>query len=92
MAKKMLLLALLLLLITVGMVAAQSSTNFIVQRFVLAGGGSAQSANYGVSSVIGQPATDTASSPNFKVSAGFLYPIGQSPAYGRKIWLPVIVR
>ena len=59
MQRKLVLLVLVLLLISVGIVVAQSSANFIVQRFVVAGGGSADSANYALTSVIGQPVWET---------------------------------
>ena len=85
MQRKLLLFALVLLLIPVGMVAAQSSTNYVMQRFVVVGGGSADSASFSVTSVIGQPATDVVSSSNYKVSGGFLYPSADS-----RIWLPTI--
>ncbi len=72
--RKLLLLVPGLLLISVGMVSAQSSANYVMQRFVMVGGGSADSANYAVASVFGQPATDVVNSANYKVSAGFLRP------------------
>ncbi len=49
--RKLLLLALVLLLISVGLVVAQSSTNYTMQRFVMMSGGAADSANYSVTSV-----------------------------------------
>lgn len=85
--RKLLLFALALLLISVGMVAAQSSTNYVMQRFVMMSGGSAKSAHYTVTSVIGQPFTDVADSAHYKVSAGFLHP--KSDFY---VWLPIIIR
>ena len=94
MRRKLLLLALVLLLIPVGMAAAQSSTNYVTQRFVIVGGGSAGSANFSVTSVIGQPATDVVNSSNYKVSGGFLYPFLQ-PSFSepdQRIWLPVIFK
>jgi hypothetical protein len=92
MQRKLVLLVLVLLLITVGIVVAQSSANFIVQRFVVAGGGSAESANYAVTSVIGQPDTDVVDSSNYKVSAGFLHPLQHDSGDDNKIWLPVLLR
>jgi hypothetical protein len=86
MQRKLLLLILVLLLISVGMVVAQSSTNFILQRSVLLSGGLVDSANYKVNSVIGQPATGVVDSSNYQVTAGYL-----SPESGYKVWLPVIL-
>ena len=85
--RKLLLLALMLLLISVGIVVAQSSTNYMQQRSVMVGGSSADSTNYTVVSVFGQPATGVVDSPNYKVSAGFLY-----PDFSFDIWLPFVVR
>ena len=64
MRRKILLFALLLLLISAGIVVAESSTHLITQRFVLVAGGTADSANYTVTSVFGQPATDVVNSAN----------------------------
>jgi hypothetical protein len=90
--RKVLLLALALLLTPVGLVAAQSSTNFVTERFVVVGGGSADSASFSVTSVIGQPATDLVNSSNYKVSGGFLYPSLQEPFSDQKTWLPLIIK
>lgn len=87
MKRKLIVLLLLLLLISVGMVMAQSSANFVVQRHVIGSGGLAASAHYNVTSVIGQQNTDVGNSANFKVSAGFLHPRTQSTVY-----LPIIVK
>ncbi len=87
MPRKLLLFALVLLLISMGTVAAQSSTNYTMERFVTIGGSLADSAHYRVTSVFGQPATDVVDSPNYKVSAGFLY-----PASGFDVWLPMIAK
>ena len=86
--KKLVLLALLLLLIPVGLALGQSSASFIVQRFTLVGGGSADSASYKVTSVIGQPATGSVDSAGYQVTAGFLQP---GPEY-QDIWLPLVTR
>ncbi len=72
--RNLLLIVLGLLLITVRVVGAQSSANYVMQRFVIVGGGSADSANYAVTSVFGQATTDVVASPNYKVSGGFLFP------------------
>ena len=87
MKRKLLLLVLVLLLISVGLVAAQSSTNYVMQRFVMMSGGAADSANYTVTSVIGQPATEVVVSANHKVSAGFL-----QPGSDFMVYLPVVVK
>ncbi len=84
--RKIALLVLALLLISVGLAAAGSSTNYSVQRFVLSGGGTANSANYQVTTVIGQPAAGIANSSNYQVTAGFLSP----PAFPYGVWLPLI--
>ena len=91
---KLLLLSLVLLLIPVGVVAAQSSTNYVTQRFVIVGGGLADSASFSVTSVIGQPATGVVNSSNYKVSGGFLYPFLQQspPGPDKRMWLPVIFK
>ncbi len=87
MRRNLLLLALVLaLLIPVGMVAAQSSANFTAQHTVIAGGGRAGSASFGVVSVIGQPVTDVARSANYTVSGGFLFSADQ------RVWLPMLLR
>lgn len=85
--RKLLLLLLVLLLISVGLAAAQSSTNYVLQRFVIAGGGASDSPNYTVTSVIGQQDTDVADSANYSVSAGFLHPLRPY-----SVWLPVVVK
>lgn len=88
--RKLLLLFLVLLLISVGLVVAQSSTNYAAQRSVLLGGGSADSASYSVTSVIGQPSTDLVDGSSYKVSGGFLFPVQQGVIFDETIWLPVI--
>jgi len=88
MKRKMILFLILLLLVSAGIVAAQSSANFVVQRHVIGSGGVAASANYKVTSVISQPATDVGNSANFKVSAGFLHPLGANST----VYLPIIVK
>lgn len=87
MQQKLLLLILVLLLISVGIAVAHSSTNYILQRSVLLSGGLADSANYKVISVIGQPATGVVDSTNYSVTAGFL-----RPQLGYKVWVPVILK
>lgn len=87
MKRKLLLLVFALLLISVGMVTANSSSNYILERFVMMSGGSANSANYQVDAVIGQTATGAVVSSNHKVTAGFLYP---DSSY--EVWLPLILR
>ena len=88
--RKLLILTLALLLLSVGIVSAQTSANFVTQRFVMIGGDSAGSANYEVTSVFGQPAVQVVESPNYSVSAGFLQPrrLDLDPS----VWLPVVVR
>ena len=92
---KLVLLALVLLVLPVGMVAAQSSSSYVMQRFVMVGGSSAESASFSVTSVIGQSATDVVNSSNYKVSGGFLQPLlsllQESPS-NEKIWLPLVLR
>ncbi len=87
---KFIVLFLFLLLIPVGMVAAYASANFTTQRFVIVGGGLSDSANFSVTSVIGQQATDLANSTNYKVSGGFLFPIGNY--LSQEIYLPFVMR
>ena len=88
MQRKFLLLALLLMLISVGLIAAQSSPNYVVHRTVMQSGGASVSLNYAVTSVIGQPSTDVVASSNYSVSAGFLHPLGLN----YRIWLPMVTR
>ena len=88
--RRLLLLVLVLLLTSVGMASARSSTNYVLQRSVTLGGGSADSAEYSVTAVIGQPATGVASSANFKISAGFLHPQGQNSGIDYQLWLPLV--
>jgi hypothetical protein len=85
---KFILFLIVLLVVSVGIVAAQSSSNFVVQRHVVGSGGVSDSANYKVTSVIGQQATDVGGSANFKVSAGFLHPLGAKST----VYLPIIVK
>lgn len=87
---KILLLALVLVLIPVGIVGAQSSANYAVQRSIALGGGVSDSANFKVTAVIGQADTDLADSSSYKVSAGFLFPLSNRLEY--KTWLPVVVK
>ena len=87
MKRKLLFLVLALLLISVGLAAAQSSANYVMERFVMISGGSANSANYQVDAVIGQPATGVVVSSNHKVSSGFLYPDANY-----EVWLPLILK
>ena len=89
--RRLILLALVLLL-PVGVVAAQSSTNYVSQRFVAVGGDSAGSASFSVTSVIGQPATNVVNSPSYKVSGGFLYPSHQGSFSDKKVWLPMLLK
>ena len=85
---KFILFLIALLVVSVGIVAAQSSSNFVVQRHAINSGGVAGSANYKVTSVIGQQDTDVGGSANFKVSAGFLHPLEQ----GSTVYLPIIMK
>ena len=88
--RRLLILAFVLVLMPAGMASARSLTTDISQRFVTLGGGSADSAGYSVTAVIGQPATGVASSANFKTSAGFLYPQGQDSVIDYQLWLPLV--
>jgi hypothetical protein len=87
--RKFLFIALVLLLISVGVVFAQSSPNYQIQRFSLTSGGVSESAHYKVDAVIGQPATGNISGANHIVSAGFLY-----RSFGSKhtVNLPIVIR
>ena len=89
---RLLLLGLVLLLIPVGIVAAQSSTNYVSPRFVTVSGDSAGSASFSVTSVIGQPATDVVASRSYKVSGGFLFSSQQGSSSDIKMWLPLILK
>jgi hypothetical protein len=87
--QKLLLFVLLLLVLSVGIgVMAQSSENFVLQRFTMTSGGHSGSANYAVDAVIGQPATGRTASSEYTVSAGFLQPGGLH----HKVWLPLTTR
>ena len=88
--RKLLLFALALLLISIGVVAAQTATNYSTQRFVMVGGGSADSANYTVTSVLGQAATGVVDSPNYKITGGFLHPAQERSSSDQRLWLPLI--
>jgi hypothetical protein len=88
--RKFLLLALALLLLSVGFAVAQPAAQFVMQRSVLLSGGSADSASYKVTSVIGQPATGAVTSANFGGYTGFLFPLEPAPASA--VWLPLIVK
>lgn len=91
MQHKLLFLALFLLLVSTGLVFAQSSANYILQRSALVSGGSTSSANYKVDSVIGQTATGQVSSvgSTYQGSIGFL-----NAADGARydVYLPLVVR
>jgi hypothetical protein len=87
--KKLLIFALLLLMFFVGMgVMAQSSSNYVLQRFTMSSGGHSSSTNFSVDAVIGQPATDVSVGTDYAVSAGFLKPAGLN----NKVWLPLVLR
>ena len=88
MKRKMMFFLIAILLISGGIVVAQSSSNFVVQRHVIGSGGVAASTNYKVTSVIGQQDTDVGNSANFKVSAGFLHPLGSNST----VYLPIIIK
>lgn len=86
---KLLLLALLLLMFSVGIGAlAQSSDNFVLDRFTMSSGGHSGSANFSVDGVIGQPGVGWTAGTDYAVSAGFLQPSGLS----QKVWLPMVTR
>ncbi len=61
-----------------GTAEAQSSSSFVLQRFVTVAGGSATSASFAVTSVVGQPSADIVAGPSFRVSGGFLFPREQA--------------
>ena len=82
-------LLLLLLLLSVGLVMANTSSTYELQRFATMSGGTASSASYTVNVVIGQPATSVGSSANYAVSSGFLRPETQLRG-GHEIMLPAI--
>jgi len=86
MKRTLFLFALVLLLTPSGSAVAQPSTTYVTQRFVTTSGGSAHSASYSVTAVIGQPLTDVASSTSYKVSGGFLH----GSQMGHELWLPLI--
>lgn len=90
MMRKLSLFVVMFLLLSAGMVAARSSPQYNTQRFVVVGGGAANSASFSVNSVIGQPTTDVVNSASYKVSGSFLYPIGKNSDF--KVWLPVILK
>ncbi len=85
--RKILLLVLILLLLSVGIVAANPSANFVMQRFVMVGGSSADSTNYSVTSVFGQPATGVFNGGGHEVTAGFL-----RPQQDNKVWIPIVLK
>ena len=88
----LLLLLLLALLAPVAMLTAQSSSSgYVMQRFVLVGGGSAESSGYKTTAVIGQASVGQASSANYKISSGFLAPIGNTSTKSFPIWIPVVI-
>ena len=89
---KLLPLVILLLLLSVGIVVAQSSSSYEMQRFVTLSGGAADSTSYAVTSVIGQPLTDVVESANYKVSGGFLHPYAQDAiVFDQKLMVPVVL-
>lgn len=86
--RKLLFLVLLLFIISVSIVVARSPDGYAVQRAVISGGSSANSASYHVDSVFGQMSTGVATSPNHKVSAGFLHPNTSL----NTVWVPLVVK
>lgn len=90
MKQKFILITCLLLLIPLGIVVAQSSPNFVIQRFTPMSGGLSESPNYTVNSVIGQPLVANSESPNYTVTSGFLSVRLADSA--TTIWLPIIQR
>ena len=87
---KLYLFALMFLLLSVGIVVAQKSTNYEVHRFVTVSGGTANSANYTINAVIGQPAVTVADGANYKSSAGFLFPVQNDGRFD--IYLPLVLK
>lgn len=92
MKRRIIFLVAVLLLVTGGVVVAQSSPNFTLQRFVTLSGGDADSANFKVSVVIGQPATGVANSAGYTVTNGFLQPRPQAVRSDYKVMLPMVMR
>jgi hypothetical protein len=90
MKRRLFLLVFVLLLMPIGITAAGSSPNYVMHRFVAVGGGEADSANYSVVSVFGQPVTAVGRSAHHSVSGGFLFPLqGRTSS---DTWLPVIFK
>lgn len=81
--------SLLFLLISTGIVLANAPSSFVLHRFVALSGGTADSANYEVRSVIGQPSVGTIVNAEHKVSSGF-FP--QEDVHIHRIWLPVVTK
>ena len=92
MQRRLTILVALLLLASAGVAVAQSSPNFALQRFVTLSGGDANSANFKVSVVIGQPATGVANSAGYTVTSGFLQPRPQAVRSDYKVMLPMVMR
>ncbi len=92
MRHRLLLITLLFLLVPVGVATAQSSTSFLLQRSVIAGGATASSASYVVTNVVGDANTSSAASASYKVSGGFLFPFEEATANDEQLWLPLIQR
>ena len=90
MKRKLIILALLVLLIPFTSVEAYSSANYNNHRFVVVGGDSASSSSFSGTIVIGQPATGVGTSSNYKVTVGFLHPVGRNHTF--ITWLPVLLK
>lgn len=88
--RRLLLITFLLLLVPGSVATAQSSTSFVIQRSVMVGGGSADSASYSVTTSIGQPVTDVVTSSSYKVSSGFLVPYEKKASTDNQLWLPIV--
>lgn len=89
--RRLSLLALVPVMIPIGMVIAQSSTNYVAQRHVTMSGGAANSSNYSVVTVIGQPSTAIVNSSSYEVSGGFLH-VQRQESQTNHLWLPVILK
>jgi len=75
-----------------GAAAGQSPANWVAHRYVTLSGSSADSTNYSVVTVVGQPVTSITESSSFKVTGGFLHAQHQEQKTEHNIWLPIIAK
>ncbi len=88
--RKLLFMAIILLFISIGIVTAQSSENYNLQRVIMSSGETSAAPNYKVHAVLGQPVTGFSNSPSYESTTGFLFPFHHKVSFD--IQLPIIMK